>query len=37
MLGIPAKLKVKMKMERREKKLQSKMQWMNVYLGLLQG
>jgi hypothetical protein len=37
MLGISVKLKVKMKLDMKEKKLQSKMLQMNAYSGLLQG
>jgi hypothetical protein len=36
-LGISAKLKVKMKLETKEKKLQSKMLQKKAYSGLLQG
>jgi hypothetical protein len=36
-LGILARSKVKMKLETKEKKLQSKMLWMNAYSSLLQG
>jgi hypothetical protein len=36
-MGISVRLKVKMKLETKEKKLQSKMLHMNAYSGLLQG